>query len=79
MNVRGVMVGLVAFLLSFWCFRSFVHNVPAPTWCWVALGIAVLYVSSLTYFLTNLVDRMHAAEKLNRQLTKEIRKTYTEQ
>jgi len=77
--VRGVMMGIVAFLLSFWCFRSFVRNVPAPMWFWVALGIAVIYVCSLTYFLIDLVDRVRAAEKLNRQLTKEIRKTYTEQ
>ncbi len=79
MNLRSTIPGVTGFLLSFWCFRSFVHDVLAPTWLWVATGIASIYVCILTYVLINGWDRLRAAEKLNRHLLQEIRKSYTEQ
>lgn len=76
--MRSTIPGIAGFFLSFWCFRSFAHDVAAPLWLWVALGIGVIYVCTLTYILLEGVDRLYAAERLNRQMLLEVKRNHTE-
>lgn len=73
MNVRSTIPGIAGFLISFWCFRNFAHDVAAPLWLWVALGIAVLYVSTLTYILLEVIERLRVANEMNKSLTRDVR------